>query len=405
MRGRLLVLTLLAAGLVPAATAGGLVRIATFNSSLNRATQGALLRDLSTPDDAQARAVAEIIQRVRPDILLLQEFDYDAAGASLAAFQANYLGRPQHGQAPIHYQYSYFTESNTGIPSGLDLDNDGRVAGGGDALGFGEFPGQYAMVLLSRFPLERARTFRKFLWRDMPGALLPEGWYSEPELTILPLSSKNHWDLPVRIGATTLHLLISHPTPPAFDGPEDRNGRRNHDEIRFWSDYLTPGRDGYIKDDRGIRGGFRGKAFLLMGDLNSDPVDGASLHDGILGLIGHSAVNAAVIPASAGAVEASELQGGANSSQSGNPRNDTADFNDRSAGNLRVDYLLPSKSLQVCGSGVFWPARAQEVAPLVWGSPPPSSDHRLVWLDITSGAARCPPGNDPTASEPWRPRH
>ena len=83
-----------------------MVRVATFNASLNRAAAGALLRDLSTPDDAQVRAVAEIIQRVRPDILLLQEFDYDAAGASLAAFQANYLDRSQNGQPPIHYEFS-----------------------------------------------------------------------------------------------------------------------------------------------------------------------------------------------------------------------------------------------------------------------------------------------------------
>ena len=107
------------------------------------------------------------------------------------------------------------------------------------------------MVLLSRFPIDRARarTFGKFLWRDVPAALLPDDpqtpapadWYSAQELAVLPLSSKNHWDVPVRIGKRTLHLLISHPTPPAFDGPEDRNGKRNHDEIRFWRDYLTAG--------------------------------------------------------------------------------------------------------------------------------------------------------------------
>ena len=115
VRSVLALLIVAAAGFLPAAAAerpAGLIRIATFNCSLNRASLGALRRDLSTPDDAQVRAVAEIIQRVRPDILLLQEFDYDAAGASLAAFQANYLGRSQNGQQPIHYEYTFFTESN-----------------------------------------------------------------------------------------------------------------------------------------------------------------------------------------------------------------------------------------------------------------------------------------------------
>jgi len=402
VRSVLAFLILAAAGTTPAAAAdrsSGLIRIATFNCSLNRATLGALRRDLAAPDNTQARNVAEIIQRVRPDILLLQEFDYDAGGVALHDFQANYLGRPQNGAAAIEFAHHFFTVSNTGQPSGLDLGNDGTVQGGEDALGFGEFPGQYAMALLSRFPIDapHARTFGKLLWRDMPSALLPPGWYSSDELELLPLSSKNHWDVPVRIGKFTLHLLASHPTPPAFDGPEDRNGRRNHDEIRFWSDYL----DGapYIRDDDGRKGGFRGKAFMIMGDQNSDPMDGGSLNDAIGALLANPRVDSRFVPQSAGAPEASAAQGGANATQRGDPRSDTADFNDRAAGNLRVDYLLPSKGITVCGGGVFWPAQADPAASLVWGDrPPPSSDHRLVWLDITAGGGRCPPGSDPTAS-------
>jgi hypothetical protein len=408
-----------AVGTTPIAAAdtdSALVRIATFNSSLSRASLGELRRDLATPDNAQARVVAEIIQRVRPDVLLLQEFDYDRDGASLAAFQANYLGVGQNGQEPIRYEYSFFTESNTGLPSGFDLNNDGKVEGGQDALGFGDFPGQYAMVLLSRYPLDarRARTFRKFLWRDMPGASLPDDpktpqpgdWYSAAELAVLPLSSKSHWMVPVKLPGYTLQLLVSHPTPPAFDGDEDRNGHRNHDEIRLWSDFLSPRSAKYLRDDRGRRGGWDGRTkFLIMGDLNSDPVDGASLRDGIGTLLRHPAVNSRDFPGSTGAVEASTLQGGANTSHQGDPRFDTSDFNDRVAGNLHVDYLLPSRGVKVCGSGVFWPPRDHPLAHLVWGHPPPSSDHRLVFIDLSASGAACPPGNDPTASDPWRPHH
>ncbi|HEX6261461.1 MAG TPA: endonuclease/exonuclease/phosphatase family protein, partial [Actinomycetota bacterium] len=39
------------------------VRFATFNASLNRNFEGQLIADLSTPANAQARTVAEIIQR------------------------------------------------------------------------------------------------------------------------------------------------------------------------------------------------------------------------------------------------------------------------------------------------------------------------------------------------------
>jgi endonuclease/exonuclease/phosphatase family metal-dependent hydrolase len=404
---------LLAAGTLPAAAAApATVRIATFNCSLNRTAPGQLLRDLSRPADAQAQAVAEIVQRVRPDVLLLQEFDYDSEGRSLSAFQANYLGVSQGGQEPVRFKYTFFAESNTGIPSGFDLDHGSRP--GADALGFGEFPGQYGMVLLSRFKIDAtsARTFRKLLWRDMPGALLPDDpatpapkdWYSADALAVLPLSSKSHWDVPVRIGNETVHLLISHPTPPAFDGPEDRNGRRNHDEIRFWSDYLTPRSAGYIRDDAGRTGGFAGKAFVIMGDLNSDPVDGASLHQAIEALVHHARVDASFVPGSAGGAEASAMQGGVNAMQGGDPHSDTADFSDRFAGNLRADYLLPSKGLRVCGGGVFWPTQSEPTAKLVWGDEPaPSSDHRLVWIDVSVAGARCPPGSDPTASDPSHP--
>jgi hypothetical protein len=401
---------LAAAGALPAAAAPSgsapatLIRIATFNCSLNRATEGGLRRDLATPDDVQARAVAEIIQRVNPDILLLQEFDYDPTGAALRRFQANYLARGQNGAAPIGFAHSFVAESNTGVPSGLDLDNDGRVGGGADALGFGEFPGQYGMVLLSRFPIDgkHVRTFRKFLWRDMPGAMPPSGWYSAEELAVLPLSSKSHWDVPVRIGKVTLHVLASHPTPPAFDGAEDRNGLRNHDEVRFWSDYLNGAT--YARDDAGRRAAFRGKAFIVMGDQNSDPVDGDSIHGAIRALIAHPSIAGEFVPASAGASEAAAAQGGANAAQSGDPRFDTADFNDRVAGNLRVDYLLPSKTVTVCDGGVYWPAQSDPRARLVWGDRPvPSSDHRLVWLDVSVASGRCPPGSGPTASDPSHP--
>jgi Endonuclease/Exonuclease/phosphatase family len=396
------------AGTTPATAAPrppGTVRIATFNCSLNRPATGGLRASLATPDDAQARAVAEIIQRVRPDILLLQEFDYDADGVSMAEFANNYLRISQGGLEPIDYPVTFSAPSNTGEPSGFDLDHDGTVGGGGDALGFGEFPGQYGMAVFSRFPVTPDRTFRKFLWRDMPGALLPDGWYTPAQLAVLPLSSKSHWDLRVSIGdGAPLHLLVSHPTPPAFDGPEDRNGRRNHDEIRFWSDYLSGAR--WIRDDAGRRGGFGGGSFVVMGDQNSDPVDGGSRNDAIRALLAHPRVNAAFTPSSAGAPEAADEQGGANATQQGDPRFDTADFNDRAVGNLRVDYLLPSKDLRVCGAGVFWPAKADPLARLVWGdAPPPSSDHRLVWIDVlTSARARCPPDSGPTASESSHPR-
>ncbi len=381
-----------------------LVRFATYNASLNREAAGELIRDLATANNPQATAVAAIIRTVRPDVLLLNEFDYDAEGTAATLFRRHYLEATTLAATPIvteplRYRYTYVAKSNTGIATGSDLNRDGRIAGAEDARGFGAFEGQYGMVVMSRFPIDsaRVRSFQSFLWRDLPGALLPDDvataapndWYSPAALARLPLSSKNHIDVPIRIGTTVVHALASHPTPPAFDGPEDRNGRRNHDEIRFWSEYLSGATARYARDDQGSRAPFAGEHFVILGDLNSDPEDASSLHAAIRGLLAHPRVSRGPTPSSAGGAEAAALQGGANATHRGNPRFDTSDFNDRGAGNLRVDYVLPSRSLRVCDSGIFWPLRSDSHAVLLGSDAQPTSDHRLVWADV-SLSGKCP---------------
>jgi 3-phytase len=379
------------------------IRFATFNVSLNRASQGALVRDLSVPDDAQARNVAEIVQRIRPDVLLLNEFDYDPTDKAAVLFQENYLGKSQNGAEPIVYPHHFSDEVNTGVPSGFDLDSDGRVNNepgsrgyGNDAFGFGQFPGQYGMVLYSRYPIDRdhVRTFRKLLWKDMPGALLPEKpdespFYTPDKLAVLRLSSKSHWDVPISVGGRVIHVLASHPTPPAFDGPEHRNGRRNHDEIRLWADYLTGGPDAaYIRPDRPAGAALvPPESFVLMGDQNADPNDGGGVPGAIDRLLNHPRIDASVIPTSEGAAEATRIQGGANTRQRGLAERDTADFADGSVGNLRVDYVLPSRDLKPVRAGVFWPATSDPLARLVVMDPVASSDHRLVFLDVALGGS------------------
>jgi hypothetical protein len=373
------------------------VRFSTFNASLNRNAAGELLTHLSTGDNQQARNAAETIQRAKPDVLLVNEFDYYPDGEAAELFRDNYLEVSQNGSKPIHYPYYYVAPSNTGIPSGHDLDNNGSVGGGNDAFGFGAFEGQFGMVVYSKFPIveHQVRTFQNFLWQDMPGAMLPDDpataapadWYSPAELDVFRLSSKSHWDLPIRISKhKTVHFLVSHPTPPVFDGAEDRNGTRNFDEIRFWADYVGGhSASSYIYDDEGRTGGLhRGSSFVIAGDQNSDPLDGDSVAGAIQQLLDHPRVNSKVKPTSKGAVEASDLQGGANASHLSKPRYDTADFADTGTnpGNLRADYVLPSRGLKALKARVFWPVQADPLFRLTGVFPFPTSDHRLVWLDV-----------------------
>lgn len=406
---------LAAALLVPSAIAAKsatVVRFATFNASLNRNLAGEALEHLSSPGNAQADAVAEIIQRIRPDVLLINEFDYYAGGRLANAFQKNYLKKPHNGAAAIHYPFTFVAPSNTGITSGFDLNNNGvyddtpgDFAYGDDSFGFGEFEGKFGMAVFSKYPIDfrSIRTFQHFLWKDMPGALLPDDsttpapkdWYSPAELDVFRLSSKSHWDVPIRVGGDIVHFLVSHPTPPVFDGLEDRNGTRNNDEIRLWADYITGGATAsYIYDDAGTSGGLAaGESFVIAGDQNSDPLDGDSIDGSIQQLLDHPLVNTDFTPSSNGGPYFAAAQGLMNVGQLSDPKYDTADFCDFRAfppcsgpGNLRADYVLPSSDLSIEDGAVFWPTPTEPFFSLTGTGvnfPVPSSDHRAVWIDVS----------------------
>ncbi len=380
---------------------GTAIRVATFNLEDVRTS------DLVHGDNPRVKRLAEVIQRMRPNIILLNEIAYDepgvdgaptegAAGRNAQRFIEHYLSVPQAaGLRPLGYK-AFMRRSNTGLPSGHDLDRSGSVtstypspdpadhdgrparqtaegrAYGGDAWGFGTYPGQYGMALLVDSRLEiledDARTYRLLPWSYMPNALLPtlppaddagpdpapEPWFS-PEVTeVFRLSSKAHWDVPIRLpSGTIIHALCAHPTPPAFDGPERRNARRNHDEIRFWADYLADA--AYIVDDASTPGGLPTDAhFVILGDLNADPDEGTSIHNPIQMLIDSPRVRADVTPTSDIPVQ-------------GLDPDDTARFR------LRVDYVLPSVTLHPVRSGVW--RHTPEPGPF-------PSDHFPVWVDL-----------------------
>ncbi len=362
------------------------LRFATFNVAMNRKKEGQLATELGQAKTKKPQQIAEIIQRIRPDVILLNEFDRDEKGEGIEAFQ-RILSQSQNGQTPIKYPYHFAGPVNTGVPSKLDLNGDGKVEGPQDAFGFGDFPGQYAMVVFSKYKIDvdNVRTFQRFLWKDMPGALIPkkpesdQSYYSKPVLNHFRLSSKSHWIVPIKFQSQTIHFLAAHPTPPVFDGPEDRNGKRNHDEIRMLADLCDPTKSQYLYDDKRLHGGLKKDAFFVIaGDMNADPEDGDSTNDAIRQLLNHPLIQNRKTPASVGASKAAKEQGGVNEKQKGNPKFDTSDFFDGAVGNLRIDYVLPSKTLEFKKSGVFWPTSNLEVAKLIQ-----ASDHRLVWIDVS----------------------
>jgi endonuclease/exonuclease/phosphatase family metal-dependent hydrolase len=241
------------------------------------------------------------------------------------------------------------------------------------------------MPVLSRYPIDTAqvRTFQLLKWSAMPGARQPrdpatgQPWYAPSIWSQLRLSSKSHWDVPVRTPSGTLHFLVAHPTPPVFDGPEDRNGARNADEIRLWREYISASDQPWLCDDRGRCGGLAADGrFVIAGDLNNDPVDGDGAHDAIMELLEHPRVVRYATPRSEGAAEVTQKYAQAGVMHHGAPAHATGDFGPK-AGTMRLDYVLPSVGLAVKDSGVFWPASSQAEAAIADGS-----DHHLVWVDI-----------------------
>jgi hypothetical protein len=367
-------------------------RVASFAVSMSRPAEAGLVADLSTSNDPQASVAGEILQRTRPDVVLLGGIDVDADGAAVGLFRDNYLAVPQRGADPIEYTYSFTAPVNAGIPSGFDLDNDGTVGGPGDAFAPGEFAGQRGMVVLSRYPIvtDDVRTFQQLLWAAMPGARLPDDpataepadWFSADELAVVRLASTSLWDVPIDVDGHVVHLLASAPAASGSGRIEDPDGLRNADEIRFWAEYVAGEDPSWIVDDAGTTGGLAADAdFVIVGDLNRDPVDGDTAADAMDQLLGLDLV-ADPQPTSAGGPEAATQQAGANEAQQGDPATDTADLADDPApGNLRTDYVLPSVDLEIVDAGVFWPPSDDPRSALV-ADPATSSDHRLVWVDL-----------------------
>lgn len=360
-------------------------RFATFNIAMGLSEPGMMAAALQTTEDARLESLAAVLQTVRPDVVLLNEFDYDPTIDAAGLLNRNYLERAGDGREPLSYPYSLYPPVNTGVDSGFDLDANDELGEPTDAWGFGHFPGQYGMLILSKFPIDEdaVRSFQNLRWSELPGALRPMNengtpYYPDEIWLQLRLSSKNHLDVPIDLGEHTVHLLASHPTPPVFDGPEDRNGMRNHDELKFWADYISEHEAPWIVDDSGQRGGLAaGATFLIAGDLNADPVDGDAYPGAIAQLLDHPRVDSSCVPQSGGGAEATAVQKGINVAHRGNPAADTSDFNDEAVGNYRLDYVLPSRDLETLDCGVLW---SESESPLHQAAT--FSDHRLVWIDV-----------------------
>lgn len=306
-----------------------------------------MLESLTKGGDDQQKAVVAGIVALKADVLLLTEIDYDLRGETLAGL--NQL----LAQSGAIYPYAVALRPNTGLPTGFDIDQNGRNGEARDAMAFGRFPGAEGMAVLSKLPLGEIIDYSGFIWADLPQSLSPD---TDPALRRLQrLSTSGHFQLPVILpDGRSLALLAYAATPPVFDGASDRNGKRNHDETAFWS-HLIAG---------ALPMAAPKPPFVVMGKPNLDPMDGEGLPAAITSLMGQlqdPAPKADTLRKDAG--------------QRGDPRLDTALFD--GIGGLRLDQILPSQDIQILDAGVMWPQDGPLATQLA-----AASDHRPVWVDI-----------------------
>jgi hypothetical protein len=328
------------------------LRLAIYNVDLSDRGPGLVLQSLQKGGSPAQTALVRNIIALDADILLLTGIDYDAEGKTLAALAA------QLAQAGLAYAHQVALRPNSGVPTGFDLDGNGRLGDARDAMAYGRYPGEGGMALLSRLPIDTAqlRDFSAYLWSDLPRSLSPD---TDPALRgIQCLSSGGHYEVPVILpNGTPLRLLAFYAGPPGFDGTDDRNGKRNHDEAAFWL-HLLAGDLPYPPPSA---------PFVLMGQASLDPVDGGGRSAALRQLLDHPLLQDPRPRSTSGRVDAG---------QRGDAALDTVLYN--GLGGLRVDYILPARAVTVAASGVMWPpdggALATDLAT--------AARHRPVWVDI-----------------------
>lgn len=282
-----------------------------------------MLRDLLRKPDDFAPALS-LLASARPDVVLLTDFDFDHDLAALSALQAALAA------AGLDLGHAFARRPNSGMPTGLDLDGDGRLGGPRDAQGFGYFAGQGGQAVLSRYPVSLRWDASEALWRDAwDTAQTPD----DTAVAVQRLSTSAHWMLDLDTPAGRLALLTLAATPPVFDGPEDRNGRRNRDEVLFWAHVLDNRLSVPPPED----------PVVVLGNFNLDPDRGDGLHEAAATLVGHPRLQDPLLGATTVVWE--------------------------QTGPMRVSYVLPDAALSVTAAGVTPPAEGR-------------GPHGLVWVDL-----------------------
>ncbi|MEL6610078.1 MAG: endonuclease/exonuclease/phosphatase family protein [Pseudomonadota bacterium] len=299
-----------------------------------------MARDLMRDRAADIDAILATIVQATPDIITLHDVDWDAGLVAATAFQTR-LARSGWDMPHLVAR-----RPNSGMATGLDMDGDGRVGRARDAQGYGLFSGAGGMIMLSRYPILSVDDYSDVLWSGLAWARLPRvdgaPFPSARAQGAQRLSSVGHWAVAIDTPGAPVTVLTHHATPPVFDGPEDRNGLRNRDELLFWARWAETMETG---------------AYVLAAVTNLDAKRGDGLRDAWAALAPHFQD---VAPKSADA--------------DGVPSDVTARF--EQPGPLRTTHVLPATGCPVTGSGLIWPEEPRGLGDRRF------TRHALVYVDM-----------------------
>ena len=320
------------------------------------------------PANAQMRAAASIIRRYDPDVLSINEMQYDLADVPDAGLPGNGLNPLRFMQTflsgdggALPYPHWFISPANTGLRARLGEDGAWTL----DEYNYGRFPAEYSMALLSKLPVDSAAVKRHawVRWRELAGNRMPDDLPAD-----LPLFDKDFYDVPVRVKGRTVRVLMLHTVPPIFTA---YNAPRNADQVAFLRRYVEGG-----PLPPGVEPLPAGTPFVIMGDLNIDPQNGSGVRDEIRALLNSELV---VDPRPAGGCLRGVSPELCTSLAGGGRPEPNLDPDEGFCG--RLDYVLFSRHFEVGEALVHWPGPEEE--PEAFREARVASDHFAVVVEAS----------------------
>ena len=228
----------------------------------------------------QIQAVKKILSRYKPDILSINEIQYDLPFIPDSNFTTRGQNLKKLSSILNLYKNTSFNPANTGLKAKSKKNgayflnpNNPKARLLADKINFGTMPAQYSTGLISRYPIIEEKVFTSIKWKDFnPNIELKKFKTSDGSSypKNIELFDKNFSDITLKVGSKNIHIIVLHTVPSYhFGNKHSPNYQRNRDQLRFLEWYLTGETDIHVKLKR-IKPENLGQASRISGVNPSD---------------------------------------------------------------------------------------------------------------------------------------